>query len=334
MNPRKPVLIELDGAPQADPGAAPPPPDDHMHGDPADMGRAMQGAFTLARARPPLWARMGWAAALALLTLMLSLAAWDFVTGLLTRIPVLGYVAATLLALVTLAVLMLSAREWAGFRRLARIDALRARAVAARTAESRRDALGVTEALDQIYAPRPELRWARATLTAQAPDQMEASGLLDLAETTLMAPLDASALREVQAGARQVALLTAMLPLALVDVLAALLINLRMIRRIAEIYGGRAGTLGNLRLLRGVITHLLATGAVAVGEDMIGSVASGGVISKLSRRFGEGVVNGALTTRLGIAAIEVCRPLPFHTLPRPRTSAVLSRALTGLFERS
>ena len=72
------------------------------------------------------------------------------------------------------------------------------------------------------------------------------------------------------------------------------------IRRIAEIYGGRSGTLGSWRLVRAVMTHLVATGAVAVGDDLIGSIGGGHLLSKLSRRFGEGLVNGALTARVGV----------------------------------
>ena len=82
------------------------------------------------------------------------------------------------------------------------------------------------------------------------------------------------------------------------------------------------------------MTHLVATGAVAMGDDMIGTLAGGGLLSKLSRRFGEGVVNGALTARVGVAAIEVCRPLPFSRKRRPSVSALVSRALTGLFGRT
>jgi putative membrane protein len=43
------------------------------------------------------------------------------------------------------------------------------------------------------------------------------------------------------------------------------------------------------------------------------------------------VVNGALTARVGIAAMEVCRPLPFRAAARPSVSDVVHRALTGLF---
>ena len=148
------------------------------------------------------------------------------------------------------------------------------------------------------------------------------------------AAADRAARSEIEAAARQVATVTAFVPLALADVAAALTMNLRMIRRIAEIYGGRAGAIGGWRLLRTVLTHLVATGAVAVGDDLIQSVAGGGLLSKLSRRFGEGVVNGALTARVGVAAMELARPMPFSALPRPGTSATTSRALAGLFGRA
>jgi len=101
--------------------------------------------------------------------------------------------------------------------------------------------------------------------------------------------------------------------------------------RIAEIYGGRNGTLGAWRLTRAVMAHLVATGAVAVSDDLLGSVVGGGALAKISRRFGEGMVNGALTARVGIAAMEVCRPLPFQTVEPPRVRQVLAGAMAGLF---
>ncbi|MEO1155194.1 MAG: YcjF family protein, partial [Pseudomonadota bacterium] len=63
----------------------------------------------------------------------------------------------------------------------------------------------------------------------------------------------------------------------------------------------------------------------------IGSVAGGGVLSKISRRFGEGLINGALTARVGVAAMEVSRPLPFGKDRRPSVTGIVKRALTGLF---
>ena len=49
-----------------------------------------------------------------------------------------------------------------------------------------------------------------------------------------------------------------------------------------------------------------------------------GIAAKLSARLGEGVVNGLLTARVGIAAIEVCRPLPFVNGRPPRLADVMA----------
>jgi putative membrane protein len=46
------------------------------------------------------------------------------------------------------------------------------------------------------------------------------------------------------------------------------------------------------------------------------------------------VINGALTARVGLAAIDVCRPIPFAPGKRASASAVVARALKGLFGSS
>jgi putative membrane protein len=267
----------------------------------------------------------------ALFSFVLSVVAWDFVTSLLARDSLLGWVAFVLVGAAVLIALTLALREAAGFARMARIDTLRTRALDAIATADLREARGVTGGLKRLYANRPELADAQARVTARGAEQFDADGLLSLTEAELLGPLDQAARREIEGAARQVAAVTALVPLALADVATALYANLRMIRRIAAIYGGRSGTLGSLRLMRGVFTHLAATGALAVGDDMIHSVAGGGILSRVSRRFGEGVVNGALTARVGVAAMEVCRPLPFRALPRPKTTNLISRGLAGLF---
>ena len=140
--------------------------------------------------------------------------------------------------------------------------------------------------------------------------------------------------KEIERAARQVATVTAIVPIPWIDMLAAFGTNVRMIRRIGEIYGGRSGPIGSWRLLRSVLAHLMATGALAVGDDWLGSVFGGSLLSRLSRRFGEGMVNAALTARVGRAAIDVCRPLPFNMQERPKISVVLLRALTGIFDKT
>ena len=253
-------------------------------------------------------------------------------TELVTTDPILGYAATGLIAAFVLVALVIAVREFAAFARLGRIDKLHSRAEAALSREDLAAARGVATDLNRLYRSRPDTEWGRARFAERHGEIIDADGLLSLAEREILKPLDDAATREVEASARQVATVTALVPLALVDVLTALSINLRMIRRIAEIYGGRSGTLGAWRLTRSVLAHLVATGAVAIGDDMLGSLAGGSILGKLSRRFGEGLVNGALTARVGVAAMEVCRPLPFQTETRPGVTALVRRALTGLFE--
>ncbi|MBA3324613.1 MAG: TIGR01620 family protein [Rhodobacteraceae bacterium] len=283
-------------------------------------------------ARPATGRGWLWPTAGALLSLVVSVAAYDYLSGLIVRSPVVGAAALLLTGLLALLLVGQIVRELLAFRRLARIDRFRAEALAATSTADTAAAVTLSEKLETFYAGRPELQWSRETLADQRAGLLDADALVQLTERQLLTPLDAAARREIEAAARTVAAATALIPIALVDVMAAASQNIRMIRRIAEVYGAHAGLFGSLRLLREVAQHLLATGAVAVGDDMIGSMAGGHVFARLSRRFGEGVVNGALTARVGIAAMEVCRPLPFAALPRPKVSNLIGRALTGLFQ--
>jgi len=333
--PTGPVLIELDTPAPASPAEAPPVPDIGFPAPDlaAPTGTAMQAAASFAARKPSRLGRLFWSLAVALISFVASLAAWDFINGLIARNPVLGAIALALSVAFIAVLLVIALREWLGFVRLGRVDKLRLAGEAARSHGTLDEARDVVARINRLYDNRPELAWGRDRLAARTGEVFEAADLLDLAEAELLTPLDALATSEVEAAARQVATVTAIVPLALADVATALTANLRMIRRIAEVYEGRSGLLGSWRLTRAVMTHLVATGAVAVGDDLVGSVAGGSVLSKISRRFGEGVVNGALTARVGVAAMEVCRPLPFSKTLRPSVTALVSRALAGLFGR-
>ncbi|MBM9596398.1 YcjF family protein [Roseitranquillus sediminis] len=324
-----PVLIEDEARERPGPAEAPPVPDAVDEGRPS--GQAMQTLAALASRRRSRLASWFWRLLVALVAFAVSVWAWQALNALILQNEVLGLIALVLLGAFLLVCLAIAIQEVAALSRLARLDHLHREAEAARAAQDLTAARRVGDRLLALYAPRDELRWGRDRFAERRGDVFDADALFDLAEAELLAPLDAAARREVEAAARQVATVTALVPLALADVAAALGANLRMIRRIAEIYGGRGGTLEAWRLTRAVLTHLVATGALAVGDDLIGSIGGGHMLTKVSRRFGEGVVNGALTARVGIAAMEVCRPLPFHGQRRPRVTSLLQRALTGLF---
>ncbi|NNE53924.1 MAG: TIGR01620 family protein [Sulfitobacter sp.] len=324
-----PVLFDLeqDSAPRPTVAEAPPVPDLVA---PPPQGQAMQAAAKMAARRTSLLGRLFWGLAVALVGALVSIATWNFITDLMVRAPLVGWGITVLTGAFLLVLLLLALREFAAIGRLSRLDGLRHAAAEALVQDDLKAARSVTDRLVGLYRGREETRWGRDRLAELRGDQLDAPGLLALAEQELLTPLDRAASREVEAAARQVATVTALVPLALADVAAALTANLRMIRRVAEIYGGRSGFFGSWRLTRAVMSHLVATGAVAVGDDLLEPVLGGSILGKLSRRFGEGLVNGALTARVGVAAMEVCRPLPFADGKRPKVRGIVSRALSGL----
>ena len=328
-----PVLIELEGkaAAPVDIDETPPLPDP-IAAEPE--GRAMRSAVKMMTGKPSILGRLFWSVTIALLGAVVSISAWDFVNGLIGRWPLVGAVVTGLLIVFVLILVVVILREIAALGRLSRIDGLRHSAAEALENNDLSAAVKVSSHLLKLYKGREDVRWGRGRFTNLSVDQMDAQGHLALAEAEILRHLDVQAIKEVEAATRQVATVTALVPLALVDVITALTANLRMIRKIAEIYGGRSGVLGNWRLMRAVMTHLVATGAVAVGDDLLEPFLGGSILGKLSRRFGEGLVNGALTARVGVAAIEVCRPLHFRGGKAPRAAHLVRGALGGLFQSS
>lgn len=325
-----PFVLDSDDLPAPavlSPADAPPPPEDQPSGE-----AMMRMARMATRAKGSFWGRWFWALFSALVTLVVSIAAYDYVDRLLERNQTLGRVVMVVLVALVLVVIVQIFREIWAFRKLGRIDAFRADAEAALRVADRARAADLSHRLQRFYAGRPEMAWTRDELERKRADVLDADAVLALTERALFTPLDAEARSEIEAASRTVAAATAMIPLAMMDVLAALSANIRMIRRIAEIYGAHSGFFGSWRLLGTVATHLVATGAVAAGDDLLHTAVGGTMLGRLSRRFGEGIVNGALTARVGVAAMEVCRPLPFSALPRPKVSNLIGRSLTGLFQ--
>ncbi|WP_134678481.1 YcjF family protein [Paracoccus ravus] len=316
---------------EAQPSPADAPMIDDGLGSALPQPRTMQLVTRLVGSGPSRLTRFFINTGVALFTFLLSVAALRYLSDLLHAYPMLGWIGVGLMTLFCIAALGMAWREYRAWSRFAAIDGINREAGRAMASGDVQAAQHVVGRLEQLYRSRDELDWGRKRLAEHRAEAYDATSLIATAETELLAPLDQQARREIEAAARTVAAATALIPLALADVIAALAANLRMIRRMAEIYGGRAGAVGGWRLARTVMTHLVATGAVAAGDDLIHTVAGGGILARVSKRFGEGVVNGALTARVGIAAMEVCRPLPFIQQPRPKVGNLIARGLKGLF---
>jgi putative membrane protein len=263
------------------------------------------------------WGTVFWSAVGGLVLLGLGLSVTQLIENLFARSEGLGFLGLGFAVAAALALAVVIAREALGLARLATIEKLHLRATEVLLSDNRRESRAIVQELIKLAHQNPHLARPRAALRNHADDIIDGADMIRLAERELMTPLDQEARRLVSSAAQRVSIVTAVSPRALVDVLFVFVASLRLIRQLALLYGGRPGALGMISLLRHVIAHVAITGGMAASDSLIQQVLGHGLAAKLSQRLGEGVLNGLLTARLGLAAIDVTRPLPFTALPRP-----------------
>lgn len=256
--------------------------------------------------------------------LALAAGVWveNTISALMNQNPALGYAALVCAAIAAFALLVMLAQVLRDILRERKVESLRERGAGLLVGGTTDAAKALAGELSGLYKGRAQTAQGRAELEAALPQLFAPRDVLTVAERSLLAPLDKQAQEQIAIAARRVSLVTAVSPRALVDVLFVLVACSRLLRSIAGIYAGRPGALGLLRLARQVLNHLVLTGGMAAGDAVIQQVLGQGLAARLSAKLGEGVINGMLTARIGLAALAVCRPLPFVEAPPPTLSDV------------
>ncbi|MFQ8772183.1 MAG: TIGR01620 family protein [Escherichia coli] len=122
----------------------------------------------------------------------------------------------------------------------------------------------------------------------------------------------------ISRSAAESTLMIAVSPLALVDMAFIAWRNLRLINRIATLYGIELGYYSRLRLFKLVLLNIAFAGASELVREVGMDWMSQDLAARLSTRAAQGIGAGLLTARLGIKAMELCRPLPWIDDDKPR----------------
>ena len=187
------------------------------------------------------WGGLFWSALTGLVSLAASLWAWNTIESLFARSKVLGDVGLGLLGVAILALLVMGTRELMAIGRQRHIARLHQDFAKAHAADDQKLARKLVADLASLYGARPETAQARQDVLALTKEIVDGRDLVEIAERTLVGPLDARANAAIAIAAKRVSVVTTIAPRAIIDVAFVLLQAVRLIRRIAEIYGGSAG---------------------------------------------------------------------------------------------
>jgi putative membrane protein len=269
------------------------------------------------------WGSLFIGAVFTLVTLWAGLTITQLVEDFFNRSPFLGWLALGLASLAGLAAIVMIIKEMWGFARLRRIEKIQLSAAQAINYDDAAAASQTVNALTALYSTKPEAKWNLQNFSSHQDDILDPKDRVRLLERFLVEPLDENAHRIIAKRAKRVTLLTTITPLAALDVVLVAFQNITMLRELATLYGGKPSTFATFRLARMVVTHLAVAGGLALSENFLHLFVGKGLLGKLSARFGEGAINGILTSRIGLAAIDICRPIPLEVSKREKISGLL-----------
>ncbi len=266
---------------------------------------------------PPVRRRYGrWFATLVLAFFGAALAydAASFLVRLFDASNVAGVAASAVLAAALVTGVVWTFDEMRRFYAMRTADRVRDAAARLRGSASHAEGLALINQILPALRGNIAAHDSSVRLQARLRQTHDGADVLNLFAREVLDPLDKQAAARVARAARDTALGVAASPVAVLDVVIGTVRALRMIREVATIYGLRPGTFGALRLMKRALLDGASFGVAGLAGDIwtdvmsgLGLRATGMVTGKLS----EGVFAAVRMTRLGLATMQACRPLPF-----------------------
>ncbi|BBC42441.1 TIGR01620 family protein [Photobacterium damselae subsp. piscicida] len=118
------------------------------------------------------------------------------------------------------------------------------------------------------------------------------------------------------------AVMVALSPLAIADMLLVAWRNFRLIEQVSNVYGVELGYWSRIRLVKLVLANMAFAGASEIATDIGTEVLSMDLAGRMSTRVAQGVGIGLLTGRLGLKTITLMRPLPWQPGEQPKLSEI------------
>ncbi|WP_432468110.1 YcjF family protein [Agarivorans sp. Z349TD_8] len=154
--------------------------------------------------------------------------------------------------------------------------------------------------------------------------------VVSLYSETVLKPLDDRAKQAISQWSGEAAVLVAISPLAIVDMLIIFWRNIKMIEAVAKIYGVELGYFSRIKLIKSVFVNMIYAATSEVITDLGSDLLGAELTAKLSSKAAQGIGAGLLTARLGFKTMEQCRPVPWTLNNKPKTKQLKNLLLSKL----
>lgn len=154
--------------------------------------------------------------------------------------------------------------------------------------------------------------------------------VLALYDQMVVSQQDKLARQLVAKYSSEAALMVALSPLAVADMLLVAWRNFRLIEQISAVYGIDLSYWSRIKLVKLVLANMAFAGASEVVADLGMDMLSMDLAGRMSTRVAQGVGVGLLTGRLGLKAINLMRPLPWMAGEQPKLSEIRRDLLSQL----
>jgi putative membrane protein len=256
---------------------------------------------------------------------VLSLAAFDWIASLAARNPLLAGLAILFVVTGLSGSALIAWYELGSVAKLKNVETVQRRFAGDIPPDQSRTAIA------DLLAVLPTTRDCAAGITAfQARVQLhhDAAEQVEILKQTVVRPLD----RHAEAAVRKAALrafgITALSPTALTDAVFFLAVSLRMLREIAEVYGLRPTAASTVHLLRRLIREAGTLGAIDLVTAGLMQHLGAGAAERISSAAGESLYAAQRMARLGIAVMQLVRPLVFTPDELPSLTSLVGGLLS------
>lgn len=262
--------------------------------------------ITIEASKPSwLWRTLG----VVFITLIGIEAAQFFINGF-SQSPIIASLYAILLAGLSLICGRSIWRELSGLRQLKYQQNLKQQAQDIINEESQVDAASLCNKIS-LHLPCDIAEFDHSAWQKLNLAEYNDSEIMQLYSRNVLSQVDQKALKEIAKFSSESVVLVALSPIAVIDMLIMLWRNLRLVNKIASLYGLKLSYWSRVKLIKQVIINMAYAGASELVADLGADLLGAELLGKLSARMAQGLGAGMLTARLGLKTMHLCRPIPF-----------------------